>query len=166
MKQSLILTPKINRAIEKASILHEGKKRKDQITPYVSHAFAVALILLEYTRDEDVIIAGILHDTVEDTDYFFEEMEKDFGKRVVSFVSELTEQKEAEDGRKRPWDLRKQESREKLRAASSAALMIRAADGIHNLMSLIDAYTQSKVKSCSQTSTLRLNKNFITIERS
>ena len=75
-------TPIITKAINTAATLHDGQERKGDGLPYIVHPFSVALILMEYSQDEDVIVAGLLHDTIEDTGYTREQMEEDFGERV------------------------------------------------------------------------------------
>ena len=61
------LTKKIQKAINLASKLHHGQIRKgDGELPYISHPFSVAWILNQYTDNEDIIVAGILHDILED----------------------------------------------------------------------------------------------------
>lgn len=55
-------TERIHNTIDLVSSLHANQKRKGSDTPYVSHCFGVAFILSNYTSDEDIIIAGLLHD--------------------------------------------------------------------------------------------------------
>lgn len=131
-------TVKIEKAIRKASELHNGQARKaDAKVPYISHVFSVAVILSNYTDDEDVIIAGLLHDTVEDTDYTPEELEMDFGPRVKAIVLGVTEQK-TKDGIKISWAERKEQYLEKLSRDSRESLLVCAADRLHNLTCLLE----------------------------
>ena len=66
----------IEQAIRAASVLHKDQIRKGSVPyPYVTHLFAVAMIVSDYTSDEDTIVAALLHDTLEDTDYTEEELE-------------------------------------------------------------------------------------------
>ena len=61
---------RIEQAIKAASVLHREQVRKGSVPfPYITHLFAVAMIASDYTDDEDVIVAALLHDTIEDTDY-------------------------------------------------------------------------------------------------
>ena len=129
------LTPRLEKAIKKASILHRNQERKRDGTPYISHLFSVAFILLNYTDDEDIIIGGILHDTIEDTDYTVEELEKDFGPKIKEIVLGVTEDKSIKD-----WEERKVKYRENLKTAGYESLMVCAADKIHNLMSLKETF--------------------------
>lgn len=130
------LTPRIEKAIQKAAILHDGQYRKGEgEPPYIIHPFSVVLLLANYTDDENTIVAGLLHDTIEDTDYTKEDMEQDFGKEVTEIVLGVTETKK-EDGKALPWKVRKEEYIQKLKAAPEASLMVSAADKIHNLTSM------------------------------
>jgi len=103
------LTPRISDAINYASKLHSKQFRKgDSTLPYVSHLFAVAWILSEYTDDENIIIAGLLHDSLEDIEgYTYEDLESDFGKRVADIVLNVSEDKvTSEADKKTSWDIR------------------------------------------------------------
>ena len=82
-----IFTGRIERAIALAIRAHEAQVRKgDGQLPYVVHPVTVALILSRYTGDEDTIIAGLLHDTLEDTLVTAEEIEQAFGEKVRDTV--------------------------------------------------------------------------------
>ena len=64
----ITLTPKIQKAINTATTLHKDQKRKGGEYPYAVHLFSVAWILKDYTEDEDVIVASLLHDVLEVTE--------------------------------------------------------------------------------------------------
>ncbi len=82
----LDLVQRAYRAAEKA---HKGQKRASG-EPYVNHCLAVAIILVELRVPAAVIAAGLLHDTVEDTDITLKEIERDFGKEVARLVDGVT----------------------------------------------------------------------------
>lgn len=136
----------IERAKQTATRLHKGQYRKGFKTAveYITHPLAVADILKKYTTDENVIVAGILHDTLEDCDYLQGQMANEFGSKVAAIVADVTEDKELKRsaGEKASWALRKQKYLDHLRGASSEALMVCAADKIHNLNSIVGAYEQ------------------------
>ena len=88
---------RIERAIEVAKKAHEGQSRKTG-EPYIVHPLAVKKILEEWGMDEDTVIAGILHDTVEDTDLTLEDIKKDFGESVAFLVDGVTKLSSARDG--------------------------------------------------------------------
>ncbi len=131
------LTYTIEKAIKKASLLHDGQVRKGTPNfPYITHLFSVATILSQYSDDEEVIAAGILHDTIEDTNYSPEELKNEFGTRVHDMVMEVTEKKGKEEV---SWRERKQAYLDSLAHTDNAeALLISVADKMHNLRSIID----------------------------
>lgn len=141
----MMLTPKISKAINRASVLHFGQKRKADGLPFITHPFAVAFILLNYTDDEDVIIAGLLHDVIEDVeDYSEKDFQKEFGEKVFKMVMDVSEDTvlKKEKGAKESWHIRKEKYLEHLRNCDEDSLMISCADKIHNTMSLIDAFKE------------------------
>jgi len=107
--------------------------------PYITHLLSVAFILQEYTDDEDVIIASLLHDTLEDTDYTEEELESDFGARVCELVKTVTEPTELK-GKKLTWREKKQSYADQLKKGPKEAVMIAAVDKIHNFRSMVEEY--------------------------
>ena len=72
-------SPRVQQAIKLATKAHEGQLRKTG-EPYIIHPLAVMKILQEWNMDEDSIVAGVLHDTVEDTDLTLKEIEEEFNK--------------------------------------------------------------------------------------
>ena len=139
-KDIMKYTHKIEQAIRKASLLHRGQLRKgDGSTPFIEHPFAVALILNEYTDDEDIIITGILHDTVEETDYTFDDIENDFGKTIRDMVASMTEVKKR-DEEDVLWLERKERYLSLMNKMNESELIVSAADKFHNLSSLLYDY--------------------------
>lgn len=122
-------------AIEFAAEKHRFQVRKnpDQ-TPYVIHVIGVAdnLIAIGKVREADIIIGGLLHDTVEDTQTTFEEIEKRFGQHVASFVNEVTDDKSL------PKEERKQLQIEHAPDKSAGAAQIKLADKLYNLTDLFN----------------------------
>ena len=72
----------LEHAIDIATKAHHGQKRKSG-EPYIIHPIAVAATLIDWGMDIDSVLAGVLHDTVEDTDITLEDIEKYFGKDVA-----------------------------------------------------------------------------------
>ncbi|XP_008479896.1 guanosine-3',5'-bis(diphosphate) 3'-pyrophosphohydrolase MESH1 isoform X2 [Diaphorina citri] len=120
----------IVKATDFASHKHHFQRRKDpEGTPYIEHPVAVAHILTHLGKVSNpvVIISALLHDTVEDTDTTFEEIEREFGPRVRSVVEELTDNKHmTRDERKRCQILHAPHS-------SHEAKLVKLADKLHNL---------------------------------
>jgi len=132
----MFLTLRLEKAISYTLQLHDRQKRKgDRVTPYAVHPISVAMLLSRYTDDEDIIIAGFLHDAIEDTWYRSSNMEKDFGKRVTKIVEEVTEKNP-----NAPWEQRKMQYLMDIKNKSSEACLVMCADKIHNLRSLSYAY--------------------------
>lgn len=122
-------TSRLEHAMRVAAHYHDGQYRKDKIRmPYVSHVFAVATLVSNFTNDEDIIIAAMLHDTIEDTAMKAEELKELFGERVLSLVENVSEPKGS-----RSWKERKDIYIEKLREGSDDALLIAVADKLHNM---------------------------------
>jgi (p)ppGpp synthase/HD superfamily hydrolase len=139
------LTKRIQKAIDKACRLHLNQVRKadESRLPYVSHPFSVAWILSGYTDDEDTIIAGLLHDVLEDVaGYCFEDLVRDFGAEAAGIVKELTEDKDpnAPGDSRATWKYRKEKYLRSLEHDSEKTLMVCAADKMHNLQSMVEAH--------------------------
>lgn len=139
------LTPLIQKALDAAAKLHHGAKRKGSDTPFIVHPVGVAIIVSNYTEDEDVIAAALLHDVLEDVPgYGFDAMKRDFGEKIVLLVKDVSEDKDpnVKFDEKATWEERKKKYLTHLNGASEDALLISAADKIHNLYSLRDTYVK------------------------
>ena len=88
---------RLNHAIDVAKQAHEGQFRKTG-EPYIIHPLAVKKILEEWGMDEDTVIAGVLHDTIEDTDLTLEDIRKEFGESVAFLVDGVTKLSTARTG--------------------------------------------------------------------
>lgn len=115
---------------------HRFQVRKDpEQTPYIIHPMGVANILMTIgnVRDVDIIIGALLHDTVEDTQTTFGEIEQRFGMRVANFIREVTDDKTL------PKEARKQLQIEHAPEKSAGAAQIKLADKLYNLTDLAKA---------------------------
>jgi hypothetical protein len=127
---------KIVDAISFAADKHRSQTRKDHAkTPYIIHPMGVANHLMHtgHVRDPDIIIAALLHDTVEDTATTFEEIEAKFGMRVAGFVKEVTDDKSL------PPEERKRLQIAHAAEKSAGAAEIKLADKLYNLSNLVIA---------------------------
>ncbi|MCC2865323.1 bifunctional (p)ppGpp synthetase/guanosine-3',5'-bis(diphosphate) 3'-pyrophosphohydrolase [Anaerovorax odorimutans] len=140
----------IGRAYDKAREMHEGQLRKSG-EPYLIHPLAVAEILADLGMDEDTIVAGLLHDVVEDTSYTEEELKEEFGEEVALLVDGVTklgslkfeskEQRQAENLRKMFLAMSK----------DIRVLIIKLSDRLHNLRT-INYMTENKIlDKCKET---------------
>jgi len=114
---------------------HRSQLRKGSDIPYASHPIHVSVILLRYGYPEDLALAGLLHDVVEDQDVSIAAIEDEFGPSVAERVLAVTELK-SEGGAKRPWKVRKEEALAHMREGSQDVAALKAADVLHNSRSL------------------------------
>lgn len=136
----MILTARLQEAVNEASRLHRDQIRKDALrTPYITHLVGVMILLSSATHDEDVLIAGLLHDALEDVpDYTPEMMQAKFGPRVTNIVLGVTEEFKLRKERAPSWKDEKILYLENLRNASEESVLVSLADKIQNTRSLID----------------------------
>src|SRR5680860_1645458 len=138
------LTPTLQKAINKAAILHKGQFRKgEDRAPYFTHLVSVMIILSGYTSDEDVLVAALLHDVLEDVPGYYEaDMQSEFGDRVTDIVKGVSEEKDpnADVSTLLPWKERKLGYLATVGEATDGSVMVSAADKIHNLNSMVEAY--------------------------
>ena len=128
---------KIDKAIEFAAIAHRGQVRKGTTIPYITHLFSVALLLQKMDCEDDIVVAGILHDIVEDTEYTLSDVEERFGKRVADIVKGCSE-----PSKDASWETRKKHTIEYLKNASYEIKVVVCADKLHNLRSLREKIEQ------------------------
>lgn len=128
-------SPRLIRAINTAAWAHRNQTRKASELPYVSHVFGVMALLAQVTDDEDVLIAGLFHDIIEDVpeEYSAERMTEEFGQRVVDLVQWVTKNDDIQD-----WQARSEAYLARLAEAPVEAIMIAAADKLHNLLTSLD----------------------------
>ncbi len=131
-----LLSPALEDALRAAALWHRGQTRKRSELPYVQHVFAVALVLDRLGFAEDVVIAGLLHDAVEDAGVTYEEIVARFGPRVAELVAFNSERKLDAVGNKRPWIDRKREHLAAVAAAPVEARAVLLADKLHNLAAI------------------------------
>jgi GTP diphosphokinase / guanosine-3',5'-bis(diphosphate) 3'-diphosphatase len=86
----------INRANRYAELKHE-KQLDDSGKPYILHCIRVSVILSMVTNDEDIISAGFLHDTLEDTNTTYEDLKELFNERIANIVREVTHEGKKDD---------------------------------------------------------------------
>ena len=118
----------IDGAIEFATKAHEGQFRKGTRRPYIVHPIEVADIVATMTKDEEVICAAVLHDTIEDCGGITREVLKlRFGQRVADMVAQESEDKSLS------WEERKGETIRRLEDAPTEVQMIGLADKLSNM---------------------------------
>ncbi len=123
-------------ALALAARAHRDQLRKGTDLPYITHPAHVSIILIRHGFGEDLVVAGLLHDVVEDTDTSLALIAAEFGDAVAQLVEAVSETKSA-DGAALPWEQRKAEKLAHLQAAGPDVAALKAADAIHNLRSII-----------------------------
>jgi len=123
---------KIYKAVEIATEAHKTQKRKGTDIPYIVHPLTVGIFLAKAGCSDNVIVAGILHDTVEDTDLTIEDVKKMFGEKIANIVAQCSEppQKEMD------WEERKTHTIQLLENAPIEVKQVIAADKLANLKSI------------------------------
>ncbi len=124
---------KLARAYDFAAARHAGQRRKGEAAePYINHLTEVARLVAEATggADADLVIAAVLHDTVEDTKTTFEELSTLFGPRVAGLVAEVTDDKSLEKAERKRLQI------EHAGHASTGAKIVKIADKTSNLRAL------------------------------
>ena len=155
-------SPRIERALGVARLSHEGATRKGTSIPYIEHPVSVAVLLESYGYGEDLVVAGLLHDTVEDTKYdrvevqerlnrfagdgrlpcpaaplafrdaFLDFISDEFGRGVLDLVLAVSERKN-DGGVALDWLERKRQQLDRLAGASPDEAAPKAADAVHNI---------------------------------
>jgi (p)ppGpp synthase/HD superfamily hydrolase len=128
-------SPRYDAALGLAAHAHRAQLRKGSEVPYIVHPVHVSTILLRYGFAEDLVIAGLLHDVVEDQGIPLAKIEAGFGPDVARIVAAVTEQKR-EEGIERDWQVRKQETLDTLVGAGDDVVAVKAADVLHNVRSI------------------------------
>lgn len=121
----------IYKAIHTAIKAHENQRRKLDNDLYVAHPLEVGVVLAKHNMPDEVIVAGILHDTVEDTAMTLEQIEIDFGPHVAQYVKFCSETNKCD-----PWKIRKLDYLSNLDAAPIEVLYIVCADKLTNIQSI------------------------------
>ena len=132
---------KVEEAIAFALESHKGQRRKLVNIPYILHPLEVGSIIQNITLDEDIIIAGFLHDTIEDCGVEPKTIKEKFGSRVAAIVQCESEDKYSHLDPKETWVQRKEESLLILKMTNEIGVKIlRLADKLANLRSFYRSY--------------------------
>jgi hypothetical protein len=126
----------VRQALELARKVHAGTVREvGEDVPFIDHPVAVADLLIEHRLGEELVVAGLLHDTLEYSELELGELRECFGMKVAMIVCALTEDFEIED-----YNERKRELRERVGATGTEARRVFAADKIANVIEARDDY--------------------------
>jgi GTP pyrophosphokinase len=135
----------INHAFAFAAKHHDRQVRKGmKLLPYFTQPANIAVILARYDRDERTVVAGILHDVVQDSvregvsrEILEQRIGEKFGSDVLSIVLEATQRRNDDDGIELSSEEKKSDYIERLGSAKEAALWVSAAEKLHNVNSLL-----------------------------
>lgn len=125
-------------AIEFAVKAHLGQFRKGTEIPYIVHPIGVMRILIENNSPPEVVIAGILHDTVEDSIVTLYDIKQRFGAEVMELVRYASEPDKSDT-----WENRKQHTIDVIKTASENALLVICADKLDNLKSIYEDFQKT-----------------------
>jgi len=134
----------INHAFAFAAKHHDRQVRKGTKLPYLTHPANIAVILTRYGRDEDTVVAGILHDVVEDCvrdsdtlEMLEQRIGEKFGATVLQTILQVTYRRLDDDGVELSSSDRKEDYLQRLSEANEAARWVCAADKLHNVRSIL-----------------------------
>lgn len=130
----------INKAIIVAAKAHEGHYRKASNIPYIVHPFEVAMTLQKNGASKEVITAGMLHDTLEDTSLTENDIKDIFGEKILKLVLGASE--ELENRENRSWEERKKHTVEYSKNAPFEIKLIICSDKLSNIRSMIRDYKE------------------------
>ncbi|MFZ1999713.1 MAG: HD domain-containing protein, partial [Candidatus Sulfotelmatobacter sp.] len=135
------LGPRFLRAFLFAAEKHTGQVRKASTTPYIAHLMGVSSLALEFGGDEDMAIAALLHDVVEDCGGapMLKAVKRRFGSRVAKIVDGCTD---SDRDPKPPWRERKETYIRHLKSADADTKLVSAADKLHNVRSILSDYRE------------------------
>ena len=140
----------IPKAFEYAYQKHLGYTRKKKTTPYLVHPMDVASILMKDDAPEHLIIAGLLHDVVEDAGVLIEEIMEKYGEKVAFLVEGASEPKHLREleNRHNTWRMRKQDTVDRIRDAGFELKLLSCADKLSNIRDTVsDLLHEGKEKS-------------------
>ena len=133
------------------AIRAHGEQTRVSGEPFVEHPFNVAIILTNLEMDDEAIVAGLLHDTVEDTDCTIEDIRENFGENVALLVEGVTKLG------KIPYSTKQEQQVENLRkmflamAKDIRVIIIKLADRLHNLRTLKSMTPEKQLEKAHET---------------
>lgn len=135
-------TSLLDRAIIFAVRAHAGTERRGKGFPYIVHPLEAVEIVATMTRDQELLAAAALHDTVEDTDVTIEQIRAEFGDRIASLVASESDTFEAGVSEEQSWHARKQAAIDRLARASHDAKIVALGDKLSNMRAIARDYAR------------------------
>jgi (p)ppGpp synthase/HD superfamily hydrolase len=141
MTHATVLTDRFDRALLYATHVHGGQVRKETPIPYIAHLLAVSATVLEYDGSEDMAIAALLHDAVEDQggEPRLSDIRNRFGDRVADIVRSCSDTvvNSSAGQKKEDWKTRKTRYIEHLNLVDQDTLIVSLSDKVHNARSIL-----------------------------
>ena len=131
-------TSLFDKAVKFATEAHSGTERRGKGYPYIIHPMEAASIVATITNDPEMLVAALLHDTVEDTDVTFEQIQEAFGERVATLVKNET----APLSDSMTWRAKKEAQLEQLTAAPYDSKIVAMGDKLSNMRGIALDYRQ------------------------
>jgi myo-inositol-1(or 4)-monophosphatase len=135
-------TTLLDRAIVFAVHAHAGTERRGKGFPYIVHPMEAVEIVATMTRDQELLAAAALHDTVEDTDTTVEQIREEFGDRIATLVASESDTMPEGVSEEDSWHARKQAAIDRLARASHDAKMVALGDKLSNMRAIARDYAQ------------------------
>ena len=135
-------TQLLDRAIIFAVKAHAGTERRGKGFPYIVHPMEAVEIVATITKDQELLAAAALHDTVEDTDVTIEQIRAEFGPRIASLVAAESDTVHEGVSEEDSWHARKQAAIDRLAAASHDAKIVAMGDKLSNMRAIARDYAE------------------------
>ena len=135
-------TSLLDRALVFAVHAYAGTERRGKGFPYIVHPLEAVEIVATMTRDQELLAAAALHDTVEDTDVTVEQIRAEFGERIASLVASESDIVFTGVSEEDSWHVRKQAAIDRLARASRDAKMVALGDKLSNLRAIARDYAE------------------------
>ena len=135
-------TSLLDRAIIFAVRAHAGTERRGKGFPYIVHPMEAVEIVATMTRDQELLAAAALHDTMEDTDTTVDQIREEFGDRIASLVASESDTMPKGVSEEDSWHTRKQAAIDRLARASHDAKIVALGDKLSNMRAIARDYAQ------------------------
>lgn len=130
----------LDRAIIFAVRAHTGTERRGKGFPYIVHPMEAVEIVATMTKDQELLAAAALHDTLEDTNITLDQLRDEFGNRVASLVADESDEKYEGVSESDSWHARKQAAIDRLAAAPHDAKIVAMGDKLSNMRAIARDY--------------------------
>ena len=132
----------LDRAIMFAVKAHTGTERRGKGYPYIIHPMEAVEIVATMTKDQELLAAAILHDTVEDTNVTVDQIRDEFGDRVADLVASESDEMPVGISEEDSWHARKQAAIDRLSKASREAKIVAMGDKLSNMRAIARDYAE------------------------